>query len=51
MCTQPGVGGTEKTFNRREMSKEELLSLTLEWLEQTMDETSKQAMNISFRRS
>lgn len=51
MCTQPGVGGTEKTFNQREMSKEELLSLTPNWLEATMEETSKQAKEYFFPQS
>lgn len=48
MCTQPGVGGTEKTFNEREMSKEELLSLSPAWLKQTMEETGKQANEYFF---
>lgn len=48
MCTQPGVGGTEKTFGKREMSKEELLSLTPEWLEQTMKEAGEEANRYFF---
>lgn len=48
MCTEPGKGGTEKTFGQRKMSKEELLSLTSEWLEQTMQETAKEANQYFF---
>ena len=51
MCTQPGVGGTEKTFRAREMTKEELLSLTPQWLEQEMKEAGKEANEYFFPRS
>jgi hypothetical protein len=43
MCTQPGVGGTEKTFARQQMTKDELLSLSPEWLKQKMEEVGKEA--------
>ena len=51
MCTQPGVGGTENTFGEREMSKEELLSLTPLWLEQTMKEVGEEANKYFFPQS
>jgi len=51
MCTQPGIGGTEKTFGEREMSKEELLFLTPEWLKQAMEETGKIANEYFFTQS
>jgi hypothetical protein len=43
MLTEPGRGGLERDFKKREMSKEELLSLTQAWVEQTMEETGKLA--------
>ena len=51
MCTQPGVGGTEKDFGKRGMSKEQLLSLTPEWLEQTMKEGGDEANKYFFPQS
>jgi hypothetical protein len=41
MLTEPGRGGVERDFSKREMSKEELLSLTPAWVEETMKETGK----------
>jgi hypothetical protein len=48
MCTQPGVGGTEKTFGKREMTKEELLSLTPQWLAGEMRKAGKEANEYFF---
>ena len=48
MCTQPGVGGTEKSFGQQELTKEELLSLTPQWLEQRMKEISHEATDYFF---
>lgn len=41
MLTEPGRGGLERDFGKREMSKEELLSLTPAWVEETMKETAE----------
>lgn len=41
MLTTIGRGGTEKDFNERQMTKEELLSLTPAWVEKTMRETAE----------
>lgn len=46
MCSEPGKGGTEKTFAQQEITKDELLSLTPEWLKQKMEEVGKQATHI-----
>jgi hypothetical protein len=43
MLTTPGEGGVERDFNEREMTKEELLSLTQRWVEETMEEAAQTA--------
>ena|ERR1044072_2759811 len=43
LVTGPGRGGLERDFGKREMSKEELLSLNQAWLENQMHETAKVA--------
>ncbi len=40
MLTEPGQGGTEKDFDEREMTQEELFSLTQTWVEQKMKEAA-----------
>lgn len=41
MLTEPGIGGKEREFNERQMTKEELLSLNQTWVEETMKETAQ----------
>ena len=51
MCTQPGVGGTEKTFAQQDMTKDELLSLTSNWLKEKMEAVGKEAKEYFFPQS
>jgi hypothetical protein len=51
MCTQPGVGGTEKTFAQQNMTKDELLSLTPNWLKEKMEAVGKEAKEYFFPQS